>query len=140
MTKKLIRFDGEEYIQAENLDNKGALKLFKQLNNKYRADIMLHADVGNHRIYLKVKRSAVIEMLLDTKTTRFNNAEVSTAWRITQSRYSLSISGTEHTDFDKTKANNWGEYVEEWGQGCDYCSPTITAPCGECGQEPAVIE
>ena len=135
MTKKLIRYEGEEYLEFEGMTGETALKVFKRLDNKYKGNIMLHADVGVQRAYIRVKRSEVIKMLIEDSTTKFKNCEVSTLWSITQNRYSLSISGIKHQDFEKTKANNWGEDVEEW-VGCDYCNPAQMCKCPECGQLP----
>ena len=115
MTKKLIRYKGEEDLEHEGMTGKNALKVFKRLNNKYKGNIMLHADVGVQRAYIRVKRSEVIEMMSQDSKNRFKNCEEATHWRIVQGRYSLSISGKIHQDFEKTKANNWGEDVEGAG-------------------------
>jgi hypothetical protein len=112
MTKKQIRYEGEENLEFEKMTGKTALKVFTRLNNKYKGKIMLHAKVGIQSVYLRAKRSEVIEMMSEDSKTKFKNCEESTHWSITQSRFSLSISGTKHQDFEKTKANNWGEEVE----------------------------
>ena len=135
MTKKLIWYEGEEYLEHEGMTGKTALQVFNRLNNKYKGKIMLHAKVGVQRAYIRVKRSEVIEMMSKDSKNRFKNCEESTHWSITQTRYSLSISGTKHQDFEKTLANNWGEDVVEW-VGCDYCNPAQMCKCPECGQLP----
>jgi hypothetical protein len=114
MTKKLINFTMDEDLEFEGLTGKEALKTYTRLNNKYKCKTMIQAYAGNTLIHCQIKPSVMKEKFLWWgDVTKFRNCLTSTRWRITVGRYSITVSGTSHQDFEKTKANNWGEYVEE---------------------------
>ena len=148
MTTKRINYDGEE-VEHEDLTGKECLKQWLKYSNKYNCKTNVIVCVGEVIMSVSFSKNKLLELLKDKlDATRFKNCETSTRFRLSiMSLYGrtarISIIGSTFQDFEKTKENNWLQPIEviegvEW-VGCDYCNPTQTCTCPECGQEPVVM-